>query len=199
MAIERSMQAEPAFPVVLDLFNSLANFIRFLLLGLLSHRELNVHELADQLKLTEPTASHHLAVLKRLGIVKRRVDGTTHWYALEPDALVALSRSVLSREQVHHWAPSPDPPVPAKLRNFVTADGTLTQIPAGRKKRRVVLVWLTGQFESGRAYSEAEVNRILKRHHEDCATLLRELVGARMMSRGSGRYRRMPEAEWAED
>ncbi len=193
------MQTQPEFPVVLEFFKALANESRLRLLGLLARSELNVHELANELKLTEPTTSHHLAVLKRLGILKRRVDGTTHWYALEPDALVALSRSVLSREQVQHWAPSPDRAVPAKLRNFVTEDGTLTQIPAGRKKRRAVLVWLAGQFEPGRTYSEAEVNRILKRHHEDCATLRRELVGYRMMSRESGRYRRMPEAEWAED
>lgn len=193
------MNAQPEFPVVLEFFKALANESRLRLLGLIAQRELNVHELAAELKLTEPTASHHLAVLKRLGILKRRVDGTTHWYALEPDALVQLSRSVLSHEQVANWAPRHDRRLPATLRNFVAEDGTLTQIPASRKKRRLVLAWLTEQFELERFYSEAEVNRILKRHHEDCATLRRELVGYRMMTRDAGRYRRMPEAEWTSD
>ena len=120
-------------------------------------------------------------------------------YALEPDALVALSRSVFSREQVANWAPAEVDLPPAGVRNFVTADGTLTQIPASRKKRRVVLAWLADRFEADRFHTEAEVNRVLWRHHEDCATLRRELVGYRMMSRESGRYLRMPEAEWTMD
>ena len=193
------MNPQPSFPVVLEFFKALANESRLRLLGLLAARELNVHELADELKLTEPTASHHLAVLKRLGVLRRRVEGTTHWYALEPDALVQMSRAVLSREQVPSWAPAPESEPPAALRNFVAADGRLTQIPASRKKRRVVLAWLAGRFEEERVYSEAEVNRVLKRHHEDCATLRRELVGYRMMVREAGRYRRMPEAEWVRE
>lgn len=193
-----AMSTPTEFPVVLEFFKALANESRLRLLGLLARRELNVHELAAELKLTEPTASHHLAVLKRLGILRRRVEGTTHWYALEPDALAALSRAVLSREQVPLWAPPQDRAVPKALRNFVTQDGTLTEIPASRKKRRGVLAWLAGQFEAGRAYSEAEVNRILRRHHEDSATLRRELVGYRMMSRENGRYRRLPEDAWTD-
>ena len=193
------MNPQPEFPVVLEFFKALANESRLRLLGLLAQRELNVHELAAELRLTEPTVSHHLAVLKRLGILRRRVDGTTHWYALEPDALVELSRTVFSREQVPRWAPAQEKAVPDMLRNFVTADGTLTQIPASRKKRRIVLAWLTGQFENARVYSEAEVNRVIKRHHPDCATLRRELVGYRMMSREASRYQRMPEGEWTND
>ena len=193
------MTGPSELPVVLDFFKALANESRLRLLGLVARREHNVHELAAELDLTEPTASHHVAMLRRLGLLKRRVDGNTHWYALEPDALVALSRSVLSREQVVRWAPAAAEAPPANVRNFVTADGTLTQIPASRKKRRVVLAWLTDRFEAERSYTEAEVNRILRRHHEDFATLRRELVGYRMMSRESGRYRRMPQAEWTAD
>ncbi len=192
------METHAEFPVVLEFFKALANESRLRLLGLVAQRERNVHELAAELRLTEPTASHHLAILKRLGIVKRRVDGNTHWYALEPDALVQLSRSVLSRDQVAHWAPRHQGAPPSTLHNFVSGDGVLTRIPATRKKRRVVLAWLAEQFEPGRSYGEAEVNRILRRHHEDCATLRRELVGYRMMSRDAGRYRRMPQADWTD-
>ena len=107
-----------------------------------------------------------------------------------------LSRSVLSREQVAAWAPAEVEPPPAGIRNFFTTDGTLTQIPASRKKRRIVLAWLAGRFAEGRSYTEAEVNRVLKRHHDDSATLRRELVGYRMMTRETGRYRRLPETDW---
>ena len=191
------MTAQTDLPVVLHFFKALANESRLRLLGLVAQREHSVQELAANLRLSEPTISHHLAVLRRLDLLQRRVDGNTHWYGLAPDALTSLARSVLNREQVATWAPREGADVPAEIRNFVDASGTVTQIPASRKKRRFVLVWLTEQFDRDRAYTEAEINRVLKRHHEDCATLRRELVGYRMMAREAGRYRRLPEGEWA--
>jgi hypothetical protein len=47
---------------------------------------------------------------------------------------------------------------------------------------------LAKQFEEGRRYPEREVNQIIKRHHPDCATLRRELIGARLMQREKGTY-----------
>lgn len=47
----------------------------------------------------------------------------------------------------------------------------LFQIPAKRKKRDVILRWLLQDFKPGIEYPEPEVNRILRRHHPDCATL----------------------------
>lgn len=191
------MAEQPEFPVVLDFFKALANESRLRLLGLIAQREHSVQQLAASLGLTEPTTSHHLAVLRRLDLLERRVDVNTHWYSLAPDALTGMAKCVLSREQVAGWAPTTVDEVPSAIRNFVTADGVLTQIPASRKKRRFVLAWLADRFEAERVYSEAEVNKVIKRHHEDCATLRRELVGHRMMTRAAGRYRRLPESEWA--
>ncbi len=41
-----------------------------------------------------------------------------------------------------------------------------------------------------------EVNETIQRHPWDCATLRREMIGARMMVRGAGVYWRLPQAEW---
>jgi predicted transcriptional regulator len=190
------MDAQAEFPTILKFFKALANESRLRLLGLIGQREHNVQELASRLSLSEPTISHHLSLLKRLGLVAMRADGTTHWYALDADALGRLAKSVLTRDQVVTLAPATRPHPPSTLNNFVTPEGMLLQIPASRKKRLVILAWLVEQFETDRIYSEAEVNRILKRHHEDCATLRRELVGYRMMVREDGRYRRLPQTEW---
>jgi hypothetical protein len=59
-----------------------------------------------------------------------------------------------------------------------------------------LLKWLVEKFESDRDYSEKEVNTILKRHHEDCATLRREFIGYQLMTRDRDVYRRLPETEW---
>ena len=66
----------------------------------------------------------------------------------------------------------------------------LLQIPAKRKKRDVILRWLLQDFEPGIEYPEPEVNRILRRHHPDCATLRRELFEFAYLHRrgGGGAY-----------
>src|SRR5580698_2019610 len=85
---------------LLQFFKALAHESRLKLLGLVAQREHSVQELAGLVGLKEPTVSHHLTVLKEIGLVSQRQDGNTHWYALEPDAIANLAKQVLSREQI---------------------------------------------------------------------------------------------------
>ncbi len=78
---------------------------------------------------------------------------------------------------------------PPELAAFFR-NGRLETIPAGRDRRRSVLVHVAGKFESGREYSEDEVNRILQGVHADHATLRRYLVDAGLLRRERGIYRR---------
>src|SRR5947199_1531009 len=64
---------------------------------------------------------------------------------------------------------------PPELAAFFR-DGRLETIPAGRDRRRAVLVHVAGSFAPGREYGEDEVNRILQSVHSDHATLRRYLV-----------------------
>lgn len=75
------------------------------------------------------------------------------------------------------------------LETFLDGE-RLIRIPAKRKKRDVVLRWLQEEFEPGVEYPEAEVNRILRVHHPDCATLRRELFEFGYLRRrgGGGAY-----------
>jgi hypothetical protein len=74
------------------------------------------------------------------------------------------------------------------LENFTDASGRLIAIPAQRKKRLAVLRWLAEEFQPGRRYPEAEVNRIIARRHPDFATLRRFMVDEELMQRRSGVY-----------
>jgi hypothetical protein len=75
----------------------------------------------------------------------------------------------------------------AVLRAYLVG-GRLRSIPAVRHKRLVVLDWLSQQFEPGKVYAEAEVNRVLARHHPDHAALRRFLVDEDLMTRRQGFY-----------
>ena len=191
----------PAQSKLLQFFKALAHESRLKLLGLVAQREHSVQELAALVGLKEPTVSHHLTMLKKLGLVSQRQDANTHWYALEPEAIANLAKQVLSREQIAGLASEADPADwQAKvLETFIAADGALKSIPASRKKRWAVLAWLVRQFEDDRRYTEAEINARLLERHWDSATLRREFIGYKMMAREAGVYWRLPEADWVSE
>ena len=86
-------------------------------------------------------------------------------------------------------SPTPDPDYNARVRgNFVDADNRLVGIPAQRKKRMAILRWLAEDFQPGRRYSEAEVNKVISRRHPDFATLRRYLVDEELMQRRHSVY-----------
>jgi hypothetical protein len=189
--------AETETAALLLFFKALAHESRLKLLGFLAQQDRTVQELANLLGLTEPTTSHHLGLLHKIGLVRLRPEGNLHWYAFEPDGLSRLAKSLLSEKEVAGWAADASKPAPDRLiQNYLEPHGRLRQIPAARKKRYPVLAWLATHFDSDRRYREAEVNEILQTRHWDSATLRRELVGYRMLVREKGIYWRLPEEEW---
>ena len=181
---------------LLAFFKAMANESRLRIVGLLAERERSVQELAELLDLKEPTVSHHLGVLKGIGLVTVRAEGVTHWHALKPEGLTDLSRGLFLDKAVAALA-GPKPSWDDKiLATFIKPDGTFTGVPASRRKRRVLLSWLARQFDEERRYPEPEVNTIIQRHYWDSATLRREMIGYRMMARENNVYWRLPESEW---
>ena len=73
------------------------------------------------------------------------------------------------------------------VANFVEG-GRLLSIPARRSRRLAVLRWLVEDFQPGRRYAEAEVNRIISRRHPDFAALRRYLVDEELMQRNRSIY-----------
>ncbi|WP_228055163.1 DUF2087 domain-containing protein [Gloeocapsopsis crepidinum] len=177
---------------LLRFFKVLANESRLKILGILASRECSVEELATLLQLKEPTVSHHLNKLKELNLVKMHPEGNTHLYQLDGEALQGISKEIFSPKQMASLAENIEGEAWERkvLQNFLV-DGRLKEIPASRKKRVVILKWLANQFEFGVKYPEIKVNTILKHHHEDCATLRRELIGYQLMQRESGTYWRV--------
>lgn len=66
--------------------------------------ERNVGDIADDLQLTISTASRHLKLLARTGILALRRDGTMRYYTLNPQALIEVGQSLqqLGESVLHH-------------------------------------------------------------------------------------------------
>jgi len=66
---------------------ALADETRQKIMGLICCEWNSVNEIVEQLNVTQPTVSHHLAVLRRAGLVKTREDGKQTFYMLNQESL----------------------------------------------------------------------------------------------------------------
>ncbi|MBE9043663.1 metalloregulator ArsR/SmtB family transcription factor [Pleurocapsales cyanobacterium LEGE 10410] len=185
------------FDTLLSFFKVLANENRLKLVGILSQTECSVEDLAARLQLKEPTVSHHLNKLKELNLVAMRSQGNTHLYRLNSDTLSELNKSLFSPEQMASWSKNTRPEAWEEkvLQNYLRSD-RVTELPASRKKRQVILRWLVSKFDPARTYSEQEVNKIIGIYYDDYATVRREFIGYQLMKRDNGIYQCLSADNW---
>jgi len=174
---------------LLEFFKVLADEKRLQIVGLLARQDYSVEELAAILGLSSATVSHHLNRLVRAGLVQARADQHYHVYSLELQALRDKSQQILSRDIWQDTVEELDlEAYDRKVLQDYMQQGRLKTIPRQRKKRDVILRYLSTLFEQRRRYSEREVNEIIGRVHDDYATLRRELVDGRFMARDREAY-----------
>lgn len=103
-----------------DLLKALANPHRLMIICQLIDAPRSVGQIADFLGIRQSTASQHLALLRRDGLVSTTREGQTIWYAI----CSAEARAVLQTLYNLYCAPTPicDPsPAPTKMRKTRSA------------------------------------------------------------------------------
>ena len=181
------------FKALLSFFKALANENRLKIVGILANRgECGVEELAELLKLKEPTVSHHLGRLKKVGLVEMRVEGNDHLFRLNFEALQALSKDILSEEKIVTLVDDVEYDAWERkvLHTFLEGD-QVKALPMGYKKRLAVLKWLANHFEQGVKYPEQEVNEIITRYYVDYCLIRREFIEEGLMERKDRIYWRV--------
>ena len=83
-----------------DLFNALSDPTRLRIISVLLDSEMNVGDIAAQLKMTESAVSHQLRGLRQMRLVRGRKNGRQVYYALDDDHVAKLYR--LGLEHVDH-------------------------------------------------------------------------------------------------
>jgi DNA-binding HxlR family transcriptional regulator len=174
-----------------ELFKALGHPTRLLILNLIRMRPRHGEELATILHLKPATISHHLAKLSSVGLLQSRKDQYYQTYSLVPDVLDKTLAEVVHLPQPGLTADIEEDAYRKKVLKTFIKRGRLTQFPAQYKKRLIILEKIAEEFEPGRVYSEQEVNQILVEFHEDVATLRREMIDHKLMSREAGRYWRV--------
>lgn len=75
---------------------ALAHPLRYGLVELLAEGEKCVCDLVDEVGASQPLVSHHLAILKRAGLVGDRHEATWTYYSLNPEKWETFQRSIAS-------------------------------------------------------------------------------------------------------
>lgn len=73
-------------------FAIIAEPSRRAILGLLASSERSVGEIESQLRMTQPSVSKHLRVLRNAGFVESRVDAQRRVYSIRPEPLAEVDR-----------------------------------------------------------------------------------------------------------
>jgi DNA-binding transcriptional ArsR family regulator len=75
----------------MEVFEAVAQPKRRAILRLLAGRELSATEVASHFDVTQPAISQHLKVLKGVGLVNERRQGTKRLLSVRPEGLVQLN------------------------------------------------------------------------------------------------------------
>lgn len=178
---------------LLTFFKALSDSNRLRILGILANQPMSVEQLATTLNLSASTVSHHLAKLSDAGLVSAKAEGYYNIYSLNQTALEEMSQRLLKKENLAQVAE----PVDLEsfdqkvVRDYLASNGKLKALPAQEKKLLAILRYIIQAFEIGKKYPEREVNEIIKKFHDDFASIRRYLIDYQFMQRENGIYWRI--------
>src|SRR6266511_570595 len=169
-------------PEILAFIKAMANAERLRIIGLLSLGDKRATEIASALGIHPSEINRHLEQLIASGVV-READGV---YQLNEKAIEHLSRGQFEGKRPTYEVNEEKPEDVRKvLKNYLSADGTLKQIPSAQNRLLIILNFIVEAFAFDTNYTEKEVNTILRRFHLDTAALRRYLVDNGLMARES--------------
>lgn len=188
---------------VVTYHKALADPTRIRMLIILADGERNGQELAKKLGVTPATITHHAAKLREASLINERRDKNTIFFSLNHYFLknsAVATVNLINRASEGGTGMLDEQQQRMKesiIKNFFTAEGRLKSIPAQLKKKLIVLEHLVSRLETGRKYSEPEINAYIKNYHEDFATIRREFIMHQFMFRENDIYELNPKEMWA--
>src|SRR5436190_5595812 len=156
-----------------EILRALADPERPSIAGCLARGPATADAIASELDLRPDRVRKHLVRLSAVRVVA--VEGDRRTYRLQPNVLREAAEDVGPPRDPGLALGAVDEDEETVLRQYFR-EGRLREIPAKRSKRLIVLERIALRFDVGRRYSEAEVNEIVARFHNDHAALRRYLV-----------------------
>ncbi len=80
-----------------DFCKALSDETRQKILQMLREEELCVSDIVEAFEMSQPTISHHLSVLKNLGLVRARKEGKQIYYSINQDNVTECCGMLMAR------------------------------------------------------------------------------------------------------
>ncbi len=162
----------------LKLFKCLGDKSRLQIVKSLAKEDMYVELLAERLGITPATVSFHLKKLEDAGAVLSRKEQYYTVYSLQkeifaPSILDIISEASPEEDEQQRREEQYRQKVIASFFEY----GRLKSIPSQRKKELICLEEIAKEFESGKTYSEKEVNEVILKYNDDYCTLRRDMIG----------------------
>lgn len=167
------------------LFKALGDESRLRIVQMLLRDDSYVELIASRLNLTSATVSHHLKKLEEAGLVEC---SRTQFYMIYRLNRAVLSDTIESLVAAEKEIVDDDTAYREKIIGSFIVNDRLTNLPAQRKKREIILRYIAESFPKKESYTEKEVNENILRFNEDYCTIRREMISFGIMKRENGTY-----------
>ena len=173
----------------LQIIKALADSSRLMIVHAL-HEPQCVEELAERCNLASSTVSFHLGKLTKAGLVRKRKEQYYALFALNDAVFDKSLRELTSfrnaeaeiqEERVRRYRGK-------VLRTFMK-NGRVVKLPTQYKKRLIIVEEILRRFPAKPAFSEKELDEIIREVCSDYVTVRRALIDERLMTRNGGVYR----------
>lgn len=176
----------------ISLFKCLADKSRIQILKSLMEEDMYVERLSERLGLTPATISFHLKKLVDAGAVNAKKDQYYMVYSINHDIFKVSILDILKEEsEEKKLQKERDEAYRKKVIDSFFEYGKLKSIPSQRKKELIVLQEIAKAFETGRDYTEREVNIIIADYNDDFCTIRRDMISEGILTRNKMIYRKL--------
>jgi len=171
---------------LVSFFKALIEPARLRVAGLIVDEALTQAEVGARTGMGTRAARGCLRALEDAGLVQVEGEGAAARYRMDADRMRRLAATLLDSPRVRAIAGATDER--SRVLSSFFRDGRLVKLPTGDKRMLIVLTEIAGRFDPDRAYTEREVNHILRALHDDYSAVRRALVDHAFLNRQEGVY-----------
>lgn len=173
----------------MKLFKSLSDKSRLAIVSNLMEGPMYVELLAERLGLTPSTVSFHLKKLVDAGVVSSRKEQYYQMFELKKELLEqTLSQVIQLSVREESEEKQREEEYRKKVIQSFFEYGKLKMLPVQQKKALIIYEEIGKAFETGRMYTEREVNITIADFHDDFCTIRKNMVAAGILGRNQTGY-----------
>jgi len=181
---------------LMQFFKAFIDVERLKIVGVLAKGHASIQALADRAGMSAPEVLRHIDQLRETGFaISHMTNDGQEVYELDTKILEEMAKRQFTRAKELDRPVVEQRNIPADfteeerkvLMNYTLPNGEIKQIPLQQKKQliliRYMLHHLLKALETGKQYTEKEINAILKQLHPDAAFFRRSFVDSGILNR----------------